>query len=164
MSFETDLAGLGPELRAYGRRVLGSPDVADDLVQETMVRALEKRGCFRSGTNLRAWAFTILRNLACDRGRRLQRRGPHVPLEGEDLPLASRPTQDQRLQQEDFGRRFRRLSPQQRWILLRVGPDGESHAAIAARLGISVGTVKSRVSRARARLRRLEAEQDGPAA
>lgn len=151
-----ELIELVPELRAYSRRSTGSPDVANDLVQDTVVRALEKRSTFRPGTNLRAWAFTILRNIARDRGRQLGRRGPHFPIEVEDLCLASPPTQEKHLQHQDFARAFGRLPRQQRWILMRVGPDGESYDAVARRLGVAVGTVKSRVSRARANLRTIE--------
>lgn len=158
MDFELSLTQLIPELRAYGRRTTGSADVANDLVQDTLVRALEKRATFQPGTNLRAWTFTIFRNLARDRGRWISRHGPHFSLEPEDLPMPSRPTQEDRLAYRDFAQAFERLTQQQRWILLRVGPDGESYETVARRLGVAVGTVKSRVSRARAHLRHLEAQ------
>ena len=156
MNFEMDLIELIPELRAYSRRSTGSADVANDLVQDTMVRALEKRHTFQPGTNLRAWVFTILRNLAKDRGRQITRRGPHFAVDAEDVSLTSEATQERGLVHQDFARAFARLPSQQRWILMRVGPDGESYDSVARRLGIAVGTVKSRVSRARANLRSIE--------
>lgn len=156
MDFELELIHLIPELRAYSRRSTGSADVANDLVQDTMVRALEKKSTFQPGTNLRAWAFTILRNLARDRGRQLTRQGPHVGIDMEDVPLSTQPTQERHIAHQDFARAFDRLPQQQRWILMRVGPEGESYDAVARRLGVAVGTVKSRVSRARANLRAIE--------
>lgn len=160
MNFELELTHLIPELRAYSRRSTGSADVADDLVQDTVVRALEKQDSFEPGTNLRAWAYTILRNLMRDRGRRIVRRGPHVGIDMDDVPLASQPRQEQRLHYQDFARAFERLPSQQRWILLRVGPEGESYDSVARGLGVAVGTVKSRVSRARANLRAIERQLD----
>lgn len=153
-----------PELRSYSRRSTGSADVANDLVQDTLVRALEKRHTFQAGTNQRAWVFTILRNLAKDRGRQITRRGPHFAVDEEDTSLTSEATQERRLAHEDFRRAFERLPQQQRWILMKVGPDGESYDSVARSLGIAVGTVKSRVSRARANLRSIEQRLERPRA
>jgi RNA polymerase sigma-70 factor (ECF subfamily) len=163
VNFELELVELIPELRAYSRRSTGSADLANDLVQDTVVRALEKQETFQPGTNLRAWAYTILRNLMRDRGRRIVRQGPHFGIDMEDVPLASQPSQEQQLQYQDFARAFDRLPGHQRWILLRVGPEGESYDSVARRLGVAVGTVKSRVSRARANLRAIERQLEQPA-
>lgn len=161
--FERQLVALVPELHGYCRRVTGSPDVASDLVQDAMVRAIEGKSSFQPGTNLRAWAFTILRNLARDRGRRLTRQGPHVSVsdDGEDheiANLASPPAQEKVVQHGEFQRAFASLPRHQRWILMRVGPEGESYSDVADWLGVAVGTVKSRVSRARAHLHRIQSE------
>lgn len=153
-----------PELRSYSRRSTGSADVANDLVQDTLVRALEKRHTFQPGTNQRAWVFTILRNLAKDRGRQITRRGPHFAVDEEDTSLTSEATQERGLAHQDFRRAFERLPRQQRWILMKVGPDGESYDSVARSLGIAVGTVKSRVSRARANLRSIEQRLERPRA
>lgn len=153
-----------PELRSYSRRSTGSADVANDLVQDTLVRALEKRHTFQPGTNQRAWVFTILRNLAKDRGRQITRRGPHFAVDAEDVSLTSEATQERGLAHQDFRRAFERLPRQQRWILMKVGPDGESYDSVARSLGIAVGTVKSRVSRARANLRSIEQRLERPRA
>jgi RNA polymerase sigma-70 factor (ECF subfamily) len=153
--FREDVAGLLPTLRALARALTGGDyALADDLVQDTMVRALEARARFEPGTNLEAWLFTILRN----RFRSLRSRR-HVAMEvsAEDFTsLASVPAaQEARLEVMAFRSVFPRLPRAQREMLILVGVRGFSYEAAAAFCVCGVGTAKSRVHRARASLRAM---------
>lgn len=160
--FELDLLDLMPLLQVWARRRTHSPDAASDLLQDTLVRALQARDGFSDGTNLRAWLFMIMRNLAADDGRRRSRRGPHLPLEETTPHLAVQPRQDSDLALRDLERAFSRLSREQQELLLRVAGGGESYLELAETYGIAIGTVKSRVARARDRLRgQMQRLQDG---
>jgi RNA polymerase sigma-70 factor (ECF subfamily) len=148
--FDSELLALLPRLRGYAFALAGDRDRADDLVQGTVLNALSWRSTFKPGTNLGAWLFRILRNLHID-GFRRQR--PTVPLEGDVLArLSGPPPQDDAVLACEFQKAFRQLTSQQREALVLSVIDGLNYDEIAARTGVAVGTVKSRVSRARDRL------------
>jgi RNA polymerase sigma-70 factor (ECF subfamily) len=140
-----------PHLRAYGRSLTHNADAADDLVQDALVRAWAARGQFQPGTNFKAWAFTILRNRFLDQRRR--DRGSNESI--DDLrhdALVARPAQDVVVQFDDMARAFWRLNPHHREILMLVGANGLSYEEAANVIGCAVGTVRSRLSRARTEL------------
>ena len=142
-----------PSLRRYARALTGSVDRADDLVQDCLERAIARFDQFQAGTDLRAWLFTILHNVHCDQGRRRSRRGTQVPLEDCEHHLKMPARQTERLELRDFARALRSLSTDHQRILLLAGVEGFSCEETAQILGIAVGTVKSRLSRARENLR-----------
>jgi RNA polymerase sigma-70 factor, ECF subfamily len=157
--FREEVAALLPSLRAFARALAsGNASLADDLVQDTMLSALQSQHQFTAGTNLEAWLFTILRN----RFRSLRTRR-HVTAEigTDDLePLASVPAaQEARLEVMAFRTVFRRLPAAQREMLILVTVRGLSYEAAAELCGCEVGTAKSRVHRARATLRSLLLEE-----
>ena len=138
-------------LRAFARSLAGNRDRADDLVQETVMRALANREKFQEGTNLHAWLVTILRNQFYSEGRKRRREvedadGLHA---GRLADIAAQPGH---LELEDFLRAMRLLPDEQREALILIGASGFSYEEAAEICGVPVGTVKSRVSRARARL------------
>ena len=151
-----------PSLRRYARALTGSADPADDLVQDCLERAIARFAQFQPGTDLRAWLFTILHNVHCDQGRRRSRRGPEIPLEDCDHHLRIPARQNQRLELRDFARAFRSLSTDHQRILLLAGVEGFSCEETAKILGVAVGTVKSRLSRARENLRLAQSKGDLP--
>lgn len=131
----------------------GKPDAADDLVQDALERAIARFDQFRPGTNLRAWLFTILHSARCDQHRRAVRRGPEIPIEEVPDTVSVRPEQADLLHLRDFKRAFARLSEPHRQVLALAGIEGMSYEEIATILAVEVGTVKSRVFRARESLR-----------
>ena len=147
-----------PALRRYARARTGSVDRAVDLGQDGLERAIARFDQFQSGTDLRAWLFTILHNVHCDQGRRRSRRGPQVPLEDCEHQLKIPARQNERLELRDFKRAFRSLSTDHQRILLLAGVEGFSCEETAQIVGIAVGTVKSRLSRARENLRLAQAK------
>jgi RNA polymerase sigma-70 factor (ECF subfamily) len=148
------LLSVIPSLRAFAISLCGDPDRADDLVQETLVRAWSNLHRFERGTNLDAWLFTILRNGFYSEHRKRQR-------EVEDVDgcyasrLVSIPEQGSHLDFEDFRKAFMTLPQEQREALLLVGAQGFAYEEAAVICGCAVGTVKSRVNRARSRLAEL---------
>jgi RNA polymerase sigma-70 factor (ECF subfamily) len=143
-----------PNLRAFAVSLCGSFHLADDLVQETLVKAWSNEARFEAGTNLRAWLFTILRNVYYSHGRRL---GAEVQdTEGAHAArLAVKADQESRLELQDFRRALAQLPDDQREALILVGASGLSYEEAAAVCGSAVGTIKSRVNRARAKLAEL---------
>ena len=143
-----------PSLRAFAISLSGNIDRADDLVQETLLRALAHIDSFEPGTNMPAWLFTILRNLFRSEYRKRRR-------EVEDTDgsyaesLKSHPEQGSRLEFQEFKAALAKLPPDQREALILVGASGFSYEEAAAICGCAVGTIKSRVNRARARLAEL---------
>jgi RNA polymerase sigma-70 factor (ECF subfamily) len=140
-----------PSLRAFAISLCGQMDRADDLVQETLLRALTNIDRFERGTNLNAWLFTILRNLFHSEYRKRRRE-----VEDADGSHAGRlkvqPEQGSRLDFEDFRTALEKLPHEQREALLLVGASGFSYEEAAMICGCAVGTIKSRVNRARSRL------------
>ena len=140
-----------PSLRAFGISLSGQVDRADDLVQDTLLRALSHIDRFERGTNLHAWLFTILRNLFHSEYRKRRRE-----VEDPDGSYAGRlkvqPEQGARLDFEDFRSALAKLPSDQREALLLIGASGFSYEEAANICGCAVGTIKSRVNRARSRL------------
>jgi len=154
--FFDDLEQAIPHLRRYGRALAGDPDHADDLVQDTLVRAIAHRDRFREGTNLRAWAFALMHNIHIDQRRKRQRQGSHAPYE-EELEAAGddhEPTpQFRAMALDDVLEHCRALRRDEREVLLLVALKGLHYEEVADELGLALGTVKSRLFRARKRLR-----------
>jgi RNA polymerase sigma-70 factor, ECF subfamily len=147
-----DMLAAVPHLRAFAIFLCGNRDRADDFVQETLLRALANINTFRPGTNLHGWLFTILRNLV--RSDYRKRRREIEDTDGGYLAgLKSPPEQHSRLELAEVRAALTKLPSSQREVLLLVGASGFTYEQAAAICEISVGTVKSRVSRARTRLR-----------
>jgi RNA polymerase sigma-70 factor (ECF subfamily) len=145
------LAAMTRELRAFARSLCRDPIVADDLVQEALLRAWSKRDSFQQGTNFRAWLFTILRNLYFSQLRRSRREVQDV--EGEHAAqVTMKASQTDALELEDFRRALHLLPPEQREALILIGASNLSYGEVAKISQCAVGTVKSRVARARMRL------------
>ncbi len=149
--FSTLFRACIPHLRAYARSLIHNVDAADDLVQDTLLRAWASRAQFAEGTNFRAWMFTILRNRFLDQRRR-DRMGSCSIDEIMDESLISRPSQYVVLHFDDMARAFWKLSPPHREILMLVGAMGLGYDEAAKIIGCAVGTVRSRLSRARTEL------------
>lgn len=150
-----DILPLVPKLRAFARSLTnGNRQIADDLVQDTVVLALQSWDKFTPDTNLRAWLFRILRNRFINTVRR-----KHVQAEVMDEDLMRRawvpPTQETGLEVRDFKSAFRALSPAHREVLILVALHRLPYEQVAEICGCAVGTVKSRVTRARTALKRL---------
>ncbi|MBS8260080.1 RNA polymerase subunit sigma [Roseibium polysiphoniae] len=153
-TFKKDLVASIPSLRAFARSLAGNRDRADDLVQETLAKAISKRESYTPGTNLMAWLVTILRNQYYTEGRKRKREvadsdGIHA------ASLTAVPQQPGHLQMTDFLSALQSLPEDQREALILIGASGFSYEEAAEILGTRVGTVKSRVSRARVRLEEL---------
>ena len=152
--FQADLIALAPHLRAFGRTLAGDATEADDLVQETLLKAWQARNSFTMGTNMKAWTFMILRNQFYSGMRRSWRRQPLDPEVAErTLVAADDPTSP--LELADLRRAMRALPDEQREALILIGAAGISYEEAAQVTGCAVGTIKSRVSRARDRLREI---------
>ena len=160
MSLDRDIEALIPGLRRFARALCRDPHLADDLVQDTLERALTRLNLWRHGSNLRAWLFTILRNQYLNgRTRRYARAETLEPAEWERR-LTRLPDQTHRLEALDLLRAVDRLNEDQREVLLLVGLEGFTYEEAAAILGLPPGTVMSRLSRGREALRGL-LERDG---
>ena len=150
---ETMLAAV-PGLRAFAMSLCGKIDRADDLVQETLLRALSNIDSFEPGTNMSAWLFTILRNLF--RSEYRKRRREVEDADGRfSASLKSQPDQPSHIEFDEFRAALAQLPPDQREALVLVGASGFSYEEAAQICGSAVGTIKSRVNRARARLAEL---------
>jgi RNA polymerase sigma-70 factor (ECF subfamily) len=143
-----------PSLRAFAVSLCGDADRADDLVQDTLVKAWISIEQFQEGTNLRAWLFTILRNTYFSQLRKTRREVEDA--DGEKVArLAVLPGQHGHIDLDDFRRALDTLPADQREALVLVGAAGFSYAEAADICGCAVGTIKSRIYRARARLAQL---------
>jgi len=151
--FHNQLKAILPRLRIYALSLTRDRDAADDLVHDTVIKALTGRHSFQPGTNLAAWLFRIQRNEFIS-GLRRQR--PSVPVDTAIADSLSHPAhQDSGLIMREFVSAFSKLVPTQREALLLAVLEGLPYEVIAAHTGVSVGTVKSRISRARDTLERL---------
>ena len=146
------LVDLIPRLRRYARALVGDRATADDLVQDTLERAWAKLHLYRRGTDLRAWLFTVMHNVHVNRVRASR---PTDTLEDEMPELAQRASQGDALLVRDLDRGIARLPAEQRAVLLLVGLEQFSYDEAARVLGIPLGTVMSRLSRGRERMRAL---------
>ena len=150
-----------PNLRAFANSLARDPHLADDLVQATILRALEASHQFSPGSNFKAWSFTILRNVFYNRLRAPESR--HVTLDTcTGYAPVTEAGQDKTLEFCDLRRAFAQLAPDHRQSLLLVGVSGLEYGAAAEICGVAKGTMKSRVSRARSSLKKLM--EDGPLA
>jgi RNA polymerase sigma-70 factor (ECF subfamily) len=152
--FKAQLAQVIPHLRAFGRSVSGSRDLADDLVQETLLKAWAARQRFQAGTNMRAWTFIILRNLYLSQMRRSRFRGEWDDLVADRI-LAAPAGQDKQVELGDMQRALLHLPQPQREALILVGAGGFAYEEAAEICGVAVGTIKSRVARGRVALETL---------
>jgi len=141
-----------PHLRAFARSLCGNRDLADDLVQDAVVRALTCAGQYTPGTNFKAWIFTILRNLYFNELRRHRGRFTSIDDLGSREPSIGA-TQESALEMCEFRRAFWQLSAEHREVLMLVGAGGLGYKEAAAVCDCAVGTIKSRVSRARQTLK-----------
>ena len=143
-----------PNLRAFAISLCGNHAMADDLVQETLLKAWSNSDKVQEGTNLKAWLFTILRNAYFShlRGRRREVADSDGLIAAQVAVPAEQPGH---LDMADFRGALAKLSDDQREAVLLVGAEGFSYEEVAAISGCAVGTVKSRVNRARARLAEL---------
>lgn len=140
-----------PSLRAFAISLCGNVDRADDLVQEALLRALANLNSFEPGTNMSAWLFTILRNLFRSEYRKRRREVEDVDGSyAEQLTFS--PEQSTRLEINEFREALKALPAEQREALILVGASGFSYEEAAKICGCAVGTIKSRVNRARGRL------------
>jgi RNA polymerase sigma-70 factor (ECF subfamily) len=160
--FQAGLAALVPNLRAFARTLSGNADAADDLVQETLVKAWRSRASFTPGSNLKAWLFTILRNTFLSERRRRK-------FEVHDIggkfseQLSVNGDQSDHMDLLDFAKAFAQLPHEQREALTLVGAEGFSYEDAALTCGCAVGTIKSRVNRARAKLAEMLGNDATPA-
>ena len=143
-----------PGLRRFACALLrGDPEAADDLVQDTLVRALSHWKQQQNQGNLKAWLYTILYNRFLSDQHRVRRRGPHAALTEETEPPGIDGGQHSVLEHRDLLRAFAALPEDQRAVLLLVGVEDLSYKEAARVLGVPIGTVMSRLSRGRERLR-----------
>lgn len=152
--FRTQIVERLPKLRAFARSIVGDPAKADDLVQNAIVRALTNADSFGAGTNLTAWLFTILRNNFYSEVRKFRQEvedadGVHA------ARLVTKPGQMAKLEFRDFQSALATLPLEQREALVLIGGSGLAYEEAATICGCAVGTIKSRVNRARARLKEL---------
>lgn len=153
-AFRIELGDVIPHLRAFGRSLSGNRDTADDLVQETLLKAWAARARFHAGTSIRAWTFTILRNLFLSQMRRARFKGEWDDLTAERT-LAAPAGQDGAVHLSDLHRALMLLPQTQREALILVGAGGFAYEEAADICGVAVGTIKSRVARGRAALEEI---------
>jgi RNA polymerase sigma-70 factor, ECF subfamily len=164
-----DLLAAIPRLRRYARVLTGDPARADDLVQETLARGWEKRRLWAAGTDLRAWLFTIMHNVFVNQRALAQRDAQNVSLDGDGEAGAAwqvpvRAPQQAHVELQEVLRELSRLPPEQREVLVLAAVEEMRYEEIAEVLSIPIGTVMSRLSRARAKLRRSAAAEIDPVA
>lgn len=147
-------------MRAFAISLTRNVSSADDLVQESLVKAWTNLDKFQAGTNMRAWLFTILRNTFYSDRRRMKREVPD-PDGAIASTLAAGPEHDAKLAFGEFMAAFDKLSPEHREVLVLVGAEGFSYEEASETMGVAIGTVKSRANRARSRLADLLGLKDG---
>ncbi|MCA8880965.1 MAG: RNA polymerase sigma factor [Rhodobacteraceae bacterium] len=159
-TLDAELVTLLPSLRAFAMSLTRQSAAADDLVQDTVVKAWSNLDKFEPGTNMRAWLFTILRNTYYSDRRKKVREVEDADgaLTGQ---LSEKPAHDGRLQFRDFRVAFNQLTDEQREALILVGASGFSYEEAAETCGCAVGTIKSRINRGRARLAELLHMEEG---
>lgn len=153
-SFKRDMLATLPSLRAFAISLIKRYDKADDLVQDTIMKAWAKQDSFQQGTNIKAWLFTILRN---EFYSQMRKRGREIQ-DTDGLftdSLAVHPEQYGNLDMQDFKKALDKLPNDQREAIILVGASGFAYEEAAEICGCAVGTIKSRVSRARTNLKEL---------
>ena len=143
-----------PAMRAFAISLTRNGAIADDMVQDTLVKAWTNIEKFQQGTNMRAWLFTILRNTYYSSRRKSNREVADIDGVFTDN-LAEKPAHDGHMQMSDFRKALDKLSDEQREALLLIGASGFSYEEAAEMCGVAVGTIKSRTNRARAQLAEL---------
>ncbi len=144
-----------PRLRRYARALTGDAELADDLVQDSVERAWRKFHLWRRGSDMRAWMFTIMRNLHANAVRKGMNRPPVVSLADWHGDKPSRPVQEIAAEARAVVDALARLPMEQRQVILLVGLEGYTYQEVATIVGIPIGTVMSRLSRGRQRLREI---------
>jgi RNA polymerase sigma-70 factor, ECF subfamily len=162
-----DLVAALPRLRRYARVLTGDAHRADDLVQDTLARAWEKRRLWQAGSDLRAWLFTIMHNVHANQYSLRQREYAMASLDADEGPAAGweipvRATQADRLELTEVFVQIGRLPVEQREVLILAAIEELRYEEIGEVLGVPIGTVMSRLSRARDKLRRMNAETPSP--
>jgi RNA polymerase sigma factor (sigma-70 family) len=152
--FKRELEQVIPHLRAFARGLCGRPDMADDLVQEALMKAWAAQERFEPGTSMRAWTFVILRNAYLTDMRRNRFRGEYDEGVAERI-LTAPAGQEEPIHLSDMHRALLTLPPERREALLLVGAGGFSYEEAAEICGCAIGTIKSRVGRARAALNEM---------
>jgi len=154
-----------PRLRRYARALTRDVNRADDLVQDTLVRALAKQHLWQAGTNLRAWLFTLMHNQHVNDVRRSNREGGNIDVDDMASVLVANTDPTASRQLRELERALNRLPLEQRESILLVGLEGLRYDEAASILGVPIGTVRSRLSRGREALRKLMGldEFDAPA-
>ncbi|WJY17515.1 sigma-70 family RNA polymerase sigma factor [Alteriqipengyuania flavescens] len=160
-AFKRELTEVVPHLRAFARGLCGRPDMADDLVQEALLKAWAAQQRFEPGTSMRAWTFVILRNAYLTDMRRNRFRGEYDETVAERI-LTAPAGQEEPVHLSDMHRAMLTLPPERREALLLVGAGGFSYEEAAEICGCAVGTIKSRVGRARAALTSMLEDGDIP--
>jgi RNA polymerase sigma-70 factor (ECF subfamily) len=163
---DPDLVAALPRLRRYARVLTGDVNRADDLVQDTLARAWEKRQLWRAGSDLRAWLFTIMHNVHVNQFSTRRRELAESSLDADDGPVAGwqipvRATQSDRLELNEVLTQIGRLPIDQREVLILAAVEELRYEDIARVQGVPIGTVMSRLNRAREKLRRMNT--DAPA-
>ena len=158
-----DLVAALPRLRRYARVLTGDLNRADDLVQDTLARAWEKRRLWQAGSDLRAWLFTIMHNVHVNQHAKRRREPVEDSLDADDGPIAGweipvRATQSAHVELAEVFLQIGRLPVEQREVLILAAVEELRYEEIAAALAIPIGTVMSRLSRARDKLRRMAVE------
>lgn len=144
-----------PRLRRYARALVHEPNGADDLVQDTLVRALAKQHRWQAGTNLRAWLFTLMHNQFVNNVRRFNRASTMVDVDEVSSTLVAVADPTSSCQMRELDQALARLPVEQREVLLLVGLEGVRYDEAAEILRVPIGTVRSRLFRGRESLRRL---------
>ena len=148
-----------PAMRAFAVSLTRNASLADDMVQDALVKAWSNLDKFQAGTNMRAWLFTILRNTYYSNRRKAKREVPDV--DGTiTASLSRKPDHDGRLNMMDFEVAFAKLPEEQREALVLVGASGFAYEEAAETCGVAVGTIKSRVNRGRAKLAEIMGMSD----
>lgn len=160
---QPELVAAIPRLRRYARVLTRDSTRADDLVQDTLVRAWDKRGLWRAGSDLRAWLFTIMHNVYVNQRALARREAGNISLDAEGefaavWQVAENGNQLHRVELRELEQQLARLPSEQREVLLLAAVEELRYEEISAVLAIPIGTVMSRLSRARDKLRRMVAE------
>ena len=151
-----------PRLRRYARALTRAADRADDLVQDTLIRALAKGHLWQPGTDIRAWLFTIMHIQYVNTVRRQARETATVDVEQVSSTLVATTDPTSSWQLRELDRALARLPDDQREVVLLVGLEGVAYDSAAQILGVPIGTVRSRLSRGRETLRGLMERQEEP--
>jgi RNA polymerase sigma-70 factor (ECF subfamily) len=154
-SFELGILTHAAALGRYARLLTRSPERAEDLVQDCLARALSRVHLYEPGTNLRAWLFTILHNIAMTEGRKLKYRQAYIAERTEMGATATAPNQIHRVALIESLRLIKRLPAREQQAVALVGILGMTYEEAARHSGMAIGTMKSRLSRGQARLRAL---------